>query len=1230
MTAQKTRMLTAQELVQLRVKVDKVLPTKGTKEFQPSNSWLEKKQIQAALNERKILLEEERVERLGALTRAEWEPELKIAKVTHKVGRHWKQMGHEVGGKLHLLPEEALFLLETTCLELMHSGIAMSIQDGYSTLLGPNTGCTFNEYQTYVHLVRQGYIVLRHSKSIKATRYERQIRLHQYSVGQKQHKTKENASVQEILIEDGEIDTKENTGVIKSPLGSDSIQNNMKIEEQEIIDLETVETANINDDKAPFRDIIEMNGLSETSQSLEQFISRRKSSKCDDIKSTSAVFDKTVRSEAVGINVGSVTENEGGEEALKDETLVQEKDLKRQCVPGLNNNCKTDLELITSVHEPKSGENEKRVDGERGSSPKLHSKIHGVSGETGEREAVCGVTKESCGIMAVSDETVTVSNLEGPESDIHPQYEQGSKDIDVVNEIPLSHMTVSKCDSSVSESFKVLESTSGKMADVTIVDDSSTSVGVGQKEHSSEIEIQQIEHEGENKQKQFVGDRNVTQKPEKVFVDWNEVVDVSDSSQTSHPEIKIESSSNIRTRDIQNKTLLENNDEIEIVNIVDGKSDVDNEIVEVNGEQIPSTSGVGCTSKSRRRRSYQNRMRRNAVKNEIQLLEKNTIAVKPDVVDAENDTVANVRLLSMQNSNLGHSRRHLSKDITCLGKKKVTSIQLEHDERKITPSIIDISEEQGKLEIPVVDLEDEDVRPELSWEEERMKILDSIPSMDGKVIIHVSVPDKSLLPPNICPQNKDYYIQKYRLSSPGIGGKPIADLPDDRAHERSPQTDGQINPWIQNSTYNFGGGGGGGNMFGAAGLWSNSTFPMAGHFVNQHYQTPFPGRFEFQAVLHQAVAMLSALSNPALQYNRMFGMPALAPMPQHSRIPYGHRPLWHYQTRPYYHRPYYKRRGRRFETQYYRTPVKLGRHFENQGNSSSDIIPFRVDEVREPAQRAPSRNEVGNSDDDDDDDDDDDVIECVSVSSPVKVENESMDWKSDEGQSHDSNKNGIDRPNVGTPQKRKVSKNAKDSEPPKKLRMFIEKEEERMKDVLKAEVQKEPHQEVLQQEDMAATDVKSWRDFKTVMQVVVLDSSSEDEDDVHIIVDDTQGPEMEINEPLVQPEDCRDIGLILKKLQIIKSMNLEQERQCDKTERLKISFDLYLPSATFRKASPGLPNYRITIVGCEDPMPEPKEVAALLKDFEDDVPLLFAIVLPNTVTFLQFGSVTLPVETFCP
>jgi DNA-directed RNA polymerase specialized sigma subunit len=86
--------------------------------------------------------------------------------------------------------------------------------------------------------------------------------------------------------------------------------------------------------------------------------------------------------------------------------------------------------------------------------------------------------------------------------------------------------------------------------------------------------------------------------------------------------------------------------------------------------------------------------------------------------------------------------------------------------------------------------------------------------------------------------------------------------------------------------------------------------------------------------------------------------------------------------------------------------------------------------------------------------------------------------------------------------------------------------EKRKKDILRDEVQdKESKQEVLQQEDIATNDVRSWRDLKTVMQVVVLDSSSEDEDDVYVVVDDIQGSEMEMNEPLVQPEDCKDIGI---------------------------------------------------------------------------------------------------------
>ena len=64
----------------------------------------------------------------------------------------------------------------------------------------------------------------------------------------------------------------------------------------------------------------------------------------------------------------------------------------------------------------------------------------------------------------------------------------------------------------------------------------------------------------------------------------------------------------------------------------------------------------------------------------------------------------------------------------------------------------------------------------------------------------------------------------------------------------------------------------------------------------------------------------------------------------------------------------------------------------------------------------------------------------------------------------------------------------------------------------------------MQQEDTVAANVSTWRDLKTVMQVVDLDSRNEGSN-VHVDVNDIQGSETQNNEPLVQPEDCKDIGI---------------------------------------------------------------------------------------------------------
>lgn len=59
----------------------------------------------------------------GALSHAEWRDPLRLAEVTQQVGGHWQYMGHNVNGTLFLLPEEALYLMETVCILHLQNNI---------------------------------------------------------------------------------------------------------------------------------------------------------------------------------------------------------------------------------------------------------------------------------------------------------------------------------------------------------------------------------------------------------------------------------------------------------------------------------------------------------------------------------------------------------------------------------------------------------------------------------------------------------------------------------------------------------------------------------------------------------------------------------------------------------------------------------------------------------------------------------------------------------------------------------------------------------------------------------------------------------------------------------------------------------------------------------------------------------------------------------------------------
>lgn len=163
-------MLTAEELLENKglkynawneyEKSVKTLPKSEMKQFEPNNSWLQNMQIEKGIITRKNLIAIERVDRISQLASAEWLPAQKRAKVKKYSGQDWSSFGLEKSGILYLIPEEALFLLETNCLELTWNDVSLSIQQAYELLID-NIECSLEEYRVYSQLIRHGYRIQR-------------------------------------------------------------------------------------------------------------------------------------------------------------------------------------------------------------------------------------------------------------------------------------------------------------------------------------------------------------------------------------------------------------------------------------------------------------------------------------------------------------------------------------------------------------------------------------------------------------------------------------------------------------------------------------------------------------------------------------------------------------------------------------------------------------------------------------------------------------------------------------------------------------------------------------------------------------------------------------------------------------------------------------------------------------------------------------------------------------
>ncbi|XP_061169079.1 tRNA-splicing endonuclease subunit Sen54-like [Saccostrea echinata] len=169
------KVLCDEELFKHRKPTDKTVPQRGgDKDFSPDDSWLQAKRLEKFYEERRAVLAEPRVERVGSLVTGEWNPQLQLVELHKEMGKFWSCMGFSDKSRKWLYPEEALFLMETNTLEVWYKGLPVSIQQAYTEFL---KNFKFEEYLVYAHLRRIGYVVLRHQGRLLSTKYERKIKL---------------------------------------------------------------------------------------------------------------------------------------------------------------------------------------------------------------------------------------------------------------------------------------------------------------------------------------------------------------------------------------------------------------------------------------------------------------------------------------------------------------------------------------------------------------------------------------------------------------------------------------------------------------------------------------------------------------------------------------------------------------------------------------------------------------------------------------------------------------------------------------------------------------------------------------------------------------------------------------------------------------------------------------------------------------------------------------------
>ncbi|XP_055912394.1 uncharacterized protein LOC129946285 [Eupeodes corollae] len=137
----------------------------GLKKTTPTGTAEESEELSKIYDELKKQLSIPRVDRLAGRSEGEWDFERKAVKVLRKEGK-FNVFGFSLNGELYLEPYEALFLLELNRIDISYYSMTMSIEQGYTLLLGEEESLNYKNYLVYSLFSRIGYIVQKYQNLV--------------------------------------------------------------------------------------------------------------------------------------------------------------------------------------------------------------------------------------------------------------------------------------------------------------------------------------------------------------------------------------------------------------------------------------------------------------------------------------------------------------------------------------------------------------------------------------------------------------------------------------------------------------------------------------------------------------------------------------------------------------------------------------------------------------------------------------------------------------------------------------------------------------------------------------------------------------------------------------------------------------------------------------------------------------------------------------------------------